>query len=155
MSALLFSELASDVIFSIFACCDISSVVSVGQTRRYLHAFALFDKSVWLGLLDNLQRRAILDRDFTPSLKTLSTDEMIGVNRLLTARAPDFDPDYDDSLCDPAICGNLASVNTVYNQHMIINLATQSYFIVDGPLGNAACIALIPQHITSTLRNRS
>ncbi|KAJ6449182.1 hypothetical protein C8R45DRAFT_1131177 [Mycena sanguinolenta] len=266
-TTVLFSELASNVIFSIFARCDISSVVS---TCRYLHALA-FDESVWLGLLHNLQRRAILDRDFTPSLETLSTDEMIGAvrrlhmgpqtwspenvdsdcaaevtktitlhpigngpgrsakllpsgryilfhnwgsalecwnvaedkmvwrytatieqakvskftaeereieltimiiirihsddrelnyveivsvdlqsgtqNRLLTARAPDFDPDYDDSLSDPAICGNLASVNTADNQHMIINLATQSYFIVDDHPGYPTCIALIPQHI--------
>ncbi|KAJ6472505.1 hypothetical protein C8R45DRAFT_1078011 [Mycena sanguinolenta] len=80
--ALLLPDLAPDVIFSIFACCDISSVVSIGQTCRSLHTLA-FDKSVWLGLLDNLRRKAILDR--TSNLETLSTDEMIEiVQRLIT-----------------------------------------------------------------------
>ncbi|KAJ6472398.1 hypothetical protein C8R45DRAFT_411106 [Mycena sanguinolenta] len=83
-AALVLSDLAPDVIFSILACCDIASVVSVGQTCRCLHTLA-FDKSVWLGLLHNLQRRAILDQNCTPSLETLSKDEMIGVvRRLLT-----------------------------------------------------------------------
>ncbi|KAJ6465020.1 hypothetical protein C8R45DRAFT_1174387 [Mycena sanguinolenta] len=77
-TALLLSDLAPDVIFSIFACCDISSVVSISQTCRYLHDLA-FDKSVWLGLLDNLRRKSILDR--CCSLETLSTDEMIGLVR--------------------------------------------------------------------------
>ncbi|KAF7353504.1 hypothetical protein MSAN_01540000 [Mycena sanguinolenta] len=79
MSAtMLLSDLAPELIFSIFACCDISSVVSVGQTCRYLHALA-FDKSVWLGLLNNLRRRLILDH-CTHNLEALSTDEMIGAN---------------------------------------------------------------------------
>ncbi|KAJ6449206.1 hypothetical protein C8R45DRAFT_147174 [Mycena sanguinolenta] len=98
MSAVLFlSDLAPEVIFAILARCDIASVVSVGQTCQYLHALA-FDKSVWKGLLDNLQRRAILDQNCTPRLETLSTDEMIGVVRRiltgpLTWSAQDIDSD--------------------------------------------------------------
>ncbi|KAF7353474.1 hypothetical protein MSAN_01536900 [Mycena sanguinolenta] len=80
--ALLLSNMAPDVIFSIFAFCDISSVISASETCRYLHNLA-FDKSVWLGLLDNLRRRSILDR--TVNLETLSVAEMIGiVRRLIT-----------------------------------------------------------------------
>ncbi|KAJ6472435.1 hypothetical protein C8R45DRAFT_411401 [Mycena sanguinolenta] len=80
--ALLLQNLAPDVIFSIFARCDIYSVVSASQTCRYLHDLA-FDKSVWLTLLDNLRRRSILDR--TSNLETLSVAEMIGiVRRLIT-----------------------------------------------------------------------
>ncbi|KAJ6472439.1 hypothetical protein C8R45DRAFT_1013041 [Mycena sanguinolenta] len=80
--ALLLSNLAPDVIFSIFAHCDISSVISASQTCRYLHDLA-FDKSVWLTLLDNLRRRSILDR--TSNLETLSVAELIGiVRRLIT-----------------------------------------------------------------------
>ncbi|KAJ6472449.1 hypothetical protein C8R45DRAFT_1013051, partial [Mycena sanguinolenta] len=79
---LLLSNLAPDVIFSIFAFCDISAVVSASQSCRYLHDLA-FDKSVWLSLLDNLRRRSILDR--TSDLETLSVAEMIGiVRRLIT-----------------------------------------------------------------------
>ncbi|KAJ6472465.1 hypothetical protein C8R45DRAFT_1217758 [Mycena sanguinolenta] len=81
---LFFSDLDPDTIFSIFACCDISRVVSTGQTCRYLHKLA-FDRSVWHGLLLDLQRRSILDQNCTPNLETLSTDEMIAaVRRLIT-----------------------------------------------------------------------
>ncbi|KAJ7864467.1 hypothetical protein B0H14DRAFT_3443520 [Mycena olivaceomarginata] len=72
---LLLSDLAPDVIFAIFVYCDIYSVVSTAQTCRYLHQLA-FDKSVWLVLLDNLRRRSILDRTRTPTIETLSVDEM-------------------------------------------------------------------------------
>ncbi|KAJ6464457.1 hypothetical protein C8R45DRAFT_1080069 [Mycena sanguinolenta] len=78
-----FSDLAPEVIFCIFACCDISSVVSAGQTCQYLHNLA-FDRSVWQNLLGDLQRRSILHRTGAP-LDTLSTDEMIElVRRLMT-----------------------------------------------------------------------
>ncbi|KAF7353447.1 hypothetical protein MSAN_01533900 [Mycena sanguinolenta] len=76
--AWLLSNMAPDVIFSIFAYCDISSVISASQTCRYLHNLA-FDKSVWLGLLDSLRHRSILDR--TINLETLSVVEMIGIAR--------------------------------------------------------------------------
>ncbi|KAJ6476857.1 hypothetical protein C8R45DRAFT_365885 [Mycena sanguinolenta] len=87
MSApLLLPDLPVDVIFSIFASCrcDIASVVSVGQTCRYLHELG-FEKSVWLVLLGHLRRRCILDRNCTPTLETLSTADIIEVvKRLLT-----------------------------------------------------------------------
>ncbi|KAF7353480.1 hypothetical protein MSAN_01537600 [Mycena sanguinolenta] len=78
--ALILSNLAPDVIFSIFAFCDIASVISASETCRYLHNLA-FDKSVWLDLLDNLRRRSILDR--TVNLEMLSVVEMIGIVRRL------------------------------------------------------------------------
>ncbi|KAJ7229530.1 hypothetical protein B0H12DRAFT_225125 [Mycena haematopus] len=74
-AALLLSDLAPDVIFSIFAYCDIASVVSAGQTCRYLHDLA-FDKSVWLGLFDSLRRsyrgRAAVNKKITlhPTIRT-------------------------------------------------------------------------------------
>ncbi|KAJ6498823.1 hypothetical protein C8R45DRAFT_95897 [Mycena sanguinolenta] len=47
---LLLSNLAADIIFSIFRYSDICSVVSTGQTCRYLYNLA-FCKTVWLDLL--------------------------------------------------------------------------------------------------------
>ncbi|KAJ6472402.1 hypothetical protein C8R45DRAFT_411181 [Mycena sanguinolenta] len=99
MSALLFSDLAPDVIFSIFACSDISSVVS---TCRYLHTLA-FEKIVWLGVLDNLRRRAILDQNCTPSLETLTTDEMIGAVRRLLTGPQTWSPQDPDSDSAPEV----------------------------------------------------
>ncbi|KAJ6449203.1 hypothetical protein C8R45DRAFT_1224489 [Mycena sanguinolenta] len=92
---LLLSNLAPDVIFSIFAHCDISSAISASQTCRYHHDLA-FDKSVWLALLDNLRRRSILDR--TSNLETLSVAEVIGIVRQLITGPQTWSPgilDYD------------------------------------------------------------
>ncbi|KAJ7869946.1 hypothetical protein B0H14DRAFT_3440423 [Mycena olivaceomarginata] len=80
---MLLSDLVPDIIFSIFKFCDVLTVVSTGQTCRYLHQLA-FDKSVWLNLMKNLQRRSILERTCT-NLESLSTADMIGLaQRLLS-----------------------------------------------------------------------
>ncbi|KAJ6472433.1 hypothetical protein C8R45DRAFT_1217741 [Mycena sanguinolenta] len=92
--ASLLSNLAPDVIFSIFAHCDISSVISASQTCRYFHDLA-FDKSVWLALLDNLRRKSILDR--TSNLETLSVAEMIGIVRRLITGPQTWSPGELDS----------------------------------------------------------
>ncbi|KAJ6476878.1 hypothetical protein C8R45DRAFT_366579 [Mycena sanguinolenta] len=98
-TASLMSDLAPDIIFSIFACCDIASVVSVGQTCRSLHALA-FEKSVWLVLLDDLRRRLIVDRNCTPNLETLSTAEIIGVVQRLTTGPQTWNPGQPDSVAE-------------------------------------------------------
>ncbi|KAJ6571165.1 hypothetical protein B0H19DRAFT_1255155 [Mycena capillaripes] len=80
-------DMAPEVLSSILACCDIASVVSAGQTCKYLHDIA-FHKSLWVVLLENLRRRSILDETSTPDLKELSTDELIQlVKRLLNGPA--------------------------------------------------------------------
>ncbi|KAF7349491.1 hypothetical protein MSAN_01739400 [Mycena sanguinolenta] len=100
MSApLLLSDLPTDIVFSIFACCDIASVVSVSQTCRCLHALA-FEKSVWLILLHDLRRRCILDRNCTPNLETLSTAEMIEIVRRLITGPQTWNPTEHDSVAE-------------------------------------------------------
>lgn len=97
----LLSDLVPELIFAIFSSCDISSVVATGQvdpyfpsclspkiicslqTCRYLHEVA-FDKSVWLDLLENLRRRSLLDRVFTPNLETLVMGEMLQLVKRMT-----------------------------------------------------------------------
>ncbi|KAJ6476853.1 hypothetical protein C8R45DRAFT_1216696 [Mycena sanguinolenta] len=90
-TALLLSDLPADIIFSIFARCDVASVVSVGQTCRCLHLLA-FEKSVWIVLLGDLRRRCILDRNCTPNLETLSTAEMIEVIKRLISGPQSWNP---------------------------------------------------------------
>ncbi|KAJ6553284.1 hypothetical protein B0H19DRAFT_1156092 [Mycena capillaripes] len=90
-SVLFLSELDADIIFSIFAFCDISSVVSTSQTCRYLHGLA-FHKSVWLQLLDNLRRKSILDRNCSPNIETLSTSELIKLVKRLTTGPATWNP---------------------------------------------------------------
>ncbi|KAJ6480024.1 hypothetical protein C8R47DRAFT_1218950 [Mycena vitilis] len=96
---LLFPDLPPDVIFSIFAHCDISTVVSAGQTCRYLHNLA-FDKSVWLALVDNLRRRSILDQNRTPSIKNLSTEQLIQVVKCTVAGPAAWSPFNSDSMAE-------------------------------------------------------
>ncbi|KAJ7452650.1 hypothetical protein FB451DRAFT_1282771 [Mycena latifolia] len=72
----LFSELAADILFAVFACCDISSVVGISQTCKYLHDLA-FHKSVWLLLVGDLKRRAMIDSSL--DLQALSTDELVNL----------------------------------------------------------------------------
>ncbi|KAJ7669824.1 hypothetical protein DFH06DRAFT_156997 [Mycena polygramma] len=95
----LFSDLPADVVFSIFARCDIYTVVSVGQTCQYLHGLA-FDKSVWLGLVDNLRRRSILDRHCTSSIESLSTDQLIQIVKRLVNGPETWSPQSSGSMAE-------------------------------------------------------
>ncbi|KAF7349492.1 hypothetical protein MSAN_01739500 [Mycena sanguinolenta] len=96
---LLLSDLPADIIFSVFACCDIASVVSVGQTCCALHTLAL-EKSVWLVLLDDLRRRCIFDRNCTPNLEMLSTAEMIEVVKRLLIEPQTWSPTEHNSVAE-------------------------------------------------------
>ncbi|KAJ7187641.1 hypothetical protein GGX14DRAFT_610611 [Mycena pura] len=75
-------NLAPEVILAVFAHCDVSSVVSAGQTCRWLNQLA-FDKCIWVALCRDLQRRAILDSVSTPELADLSTRELIALVKRL------------------------------------------------------------------------
>ncbi|KAJ7200157.1 hypothetical protein GGX14DRAFT_466923 [Mycena pura] len=74
------SNLAPEVVLAVLALrlCDVSSVVSAGQgnTCRWLNQLA-FDKSVWVALCRDLQRRAILDTPY------LSARELIALVKRL------------------------------------------------------------------------
>ncbi|KAJ6476848.1 hypothetical protein C8R45DRAFT_365785 [Mycena sanguinolenta] len=98
-TTLLLSDLPADIILSIFARCDIASVVSVAQTCRSVHALA-FEKSVWIVLLGDLRRRCILDRNCTPNLETLSTAEMIEVVKRLITGPQSWNPGELDSVAE-------------------------------------------------------
>ncbi|KAJ7728332.1 hypothetical protein B0H16DRAFT_1734704 [Mycena metata] len=77
------SEAPPDVVFSIFIYCDIASVVSVGQTCRYLHDLSLH-QSVWLALVKDLRQRFILP-PMIPDLEGARTMDLITlVKRTLT-----------------------------------------------------------------------
>ncbi|KAJ7732929.1 hypothetical protein DFH07DRAFT_846120 [Mycena maculata] len=68
-----FQGLPPDVIFSIFAFCDICAVISTAQTCKHLHTLA-FHRTVWFAFLDDLNRRHFLN---DPNLRDLSTDELL------------------------------------------------------------------------------
>ncbi|KAJ7122101.1 hypothetical protein C8R44DRAFT_876415 [Mycena epipterygia] len=114
MPASLFSKLAPDIIISIFAYCDISTVVSTGQTCRYLHGLA-FHKAFWRVLVKDLQRRGFLVVS-TLDLQGLSTDDLITlVKRPLTGpktrtpRDEDFVPEVSRKITvHPRIAVGLA-----------------------------------------------
>ncbi|KAJ7259989.1 hypothetical protein B0H12DRAFT_1231925 [Mycena haematopus] len=133
--ALLLSDLAPDVVFSIFACSDISSVVSAGQTCRYLHNLA-FDKSVWLGLFDRLRRRFLVDRNCTPDLESLSTDEIIEVVRRLITGPQTWSPRELD--CDP-----IAEVSTQITLHPTIRTAGATFSSITAVASNVGMLRTI------------
>ncbi|KAF7353521.1 hypothetical protein MSAN_01541800 [Mycena sanguinolenta] len=94
-TTLFLADLAPDIIFSVFALCDICSVVAAGQTCRSMHDLA-FDRSVWRNLLRNLQRRSILDCTLAVNLETLSTDQMIAIVRQLITGPQTWSPPEPD-----------------------------------------------------------
>ncbi|KAJ7455659.1 hypothetical protein B0H11DRAFT_2066925 [Mycena galericulata] len=75
-----FHDLALDVILSIFAHCDVATVVATGQTCHYMHDLA-FRKSVWLILVGDLRRRSILNATRSPNLQDLTTEELVKLVR--------------------------------------------------------------------------
>ncbi|KAJ7662535.1 hypothetical protein DFH06DRAFT_1396574 [Mycena polygramma] len=86
-----FPDLPPDAVFSIFAHCDISTVVSTSQTCRYLHDLA-FEKGVWLALVNNLRRRAMLDQNRTPTIENMSMEELIQVVKRIVAGPESWSP---------------------------------------------------------------
>ncbi|KAJ7938732.1 hypothetical protein B0H13DRAFT_1851317 [Mycena leptocephala] len=77
-----FSELHPDVIFLIFARCDIDTVISVSQTCKSLYELA-FTKTTWLALVVDLRRRLILGAACTPDLQDLTTEELLAIVKRL------------------------------------------------------------------------
>ncbi|KAJ7065626.1 hypothetical protein C8F01DRAFT_1366576 [Mycena amicta] len=77
-----FSDVPADILFAILAICDIASVLSIGQTCRYLHGLSL-EKSIWVSLCRDLQRRGILDSFRTPELTGLSTPDLLALVKRL------------------------------------------------------------------------
>ncbi|KAJ7621381.1 hypothetical protein FB45DRAFT_1093139 [Roridomyces roridus] len=76
-------DFPADIIFSVFAFCDISNVLSIAKTCKYLHGLG-FEKSVWMELLTDLKRRCFLDEVYTPVLHQLFTEELVNlVKRVL------------------------------------------------------------------------
>ncbi|KAF8169039.1 hypothetical protein K438DRAFT_1941453 [Mycena galopus ATCC 62051] len=96
------ADLPSDVIFSIFANCDISSIVSTAQTCKYLHALG-FDKSVWLALVSDLKRRSFLDEGSTPELSELSTEELIRLVKRILTGPESWSPSPSDGSFNPRL----------------------------------------------------
>ncbi|KAJ7223100.1 hypothetical protein GGX14DRAFT_426842 [Mycena pura] len=68
------SNLPPDIVFSVFAHCHVAAVVA--STCRYFHLLAL-EKSVWIRLVRDLQRRGILDTACCPDITALSVMQLI------------------------------------------------------------------------------
>nr|GAT45919.1 predicted protein [Mycena chlorophos] len=78
----MFGDVAVDIVVSVFAMCDIGSVLATSQTCKRLHSIA-FERSVWISLIQDLQSRQLMDLTQTPSLTTLRTSQLIGLVRRL------------------------------------------------------------------------
>ncbi|KAJ7462072.1 hypothetical protein FB451DRAFT_1267702 [Mycena latifolia] len=70
-------DLVQDVLFLIFANCDIGSIVAIGGTSKYFHQLA-FARNVWFPLVKNLVQRRFIDRGPDDGeLNDLSTKQLV------------------------------------------------------------------------------
>ncbi|KAJ7615445.1 hypothetical protein FB45DRAFT_935697 [Roridomyces roridus] len=74
-------QLPAEVLcFTLAEHCDVSTVVSAAQTCRALHVLA-FSKTVWLGLVEDLKQRFIVDTTqclpCSESFRELSVKDLI------------------------------------------------------------------------------
>ncbi|KAJ7133202.1 hypothetical protein C8R44DRAFT_870634 [Mycena epipterygia] len=77
-----FVDLPQDVIYSVLWMGDLSSVISIGQTNRYLHDLA-FTPTVWISLVEDLRNRGFVDRLSGADLQTMSTESLVAVVKRL------------------------------------------------------------------------
>ncbi|KAF7349496.1 hypothetical protein MSAN_01739900 [Mycena sanguinolenta] len=138
-TVLLLVDLAEDVIYSIFGCCDIASVLSVGQTCRHLHGLA-FNKSVWLVLLDDLRRRLILNHTFISNLEALSMAEMIRVIRRLITGPYTWSPKQYDSVVEISEQITLHPAITAGNKDQnVVKLLPSGRYVLFANAGRLEC----------------
>ncbi|KAJ7110517.1 hypothetical protein C8R44DRAFT_883653 [Mycena epipterygia] len=71
-----FLDLSEDVVCHTLCICDISSVISISQTNKYLHHLA-FARTVWMSLLEDLRNRGFVDRLSADDIQTLSTHDLV------------------------------------------------------------------------------
>ncbi|KAJ7080101.1 hypothetical protein C8R44DRAFT_862919 [Mycena epipterygia] len=75
-----FLDIPEDVVQDILVFCDISSVIYISQTNKYLHLLA-FTPTLWRALVEDLRHRGFFDRLSGSAIRTMSTQSLIAVVR--------------------------------------------------------------------------
>ncbi|KAJ7085537.1 hypothetical protein C8R44DRAFT_893826 [Mycena epipterygia] len=79
---MIFLDLSEDVINRTLCLCDISSVIRISQTNKYLNNLA-FAPSIWISLVQELRNRGFVDRLPAAEIQTMSTRSLVAVVRRL------------------------------------------------------------------------
>ncbi|KAF7326238.1 F-box domain-containing protein [Mycena kentingensis (nom. inval.)] len=84
-----FTDLHPDVLLSIFTCCSIRATLRLAQTCKLLRDLA-GEKTLWLSLLGDLERRAILPSGTLRNHNESSTEELKAIAKRFTRRLPSW-----------------------------------------------------------------
>nr|GAT60653.1 predicted protein [Mycena chlorophos] len=77
------SDLPPELVLRILRLCDVATILRVSETCRFLHN-VVFDKSCWIDVVRDLQRRGIIDD--SERVHELSAEDLV---QLLTVPVPD------------------------------------------------------------------
>ncbi|KAJ7110516.1 hypothetical protein C8R44DRAFT_883652 [Mycena epipterygia] len=76
-----FLDLPEDVILYTLCRCDVSSVLSISETNRYLHDLAFTATTIWMSLVEDLRHRGFVDRLSAADIRTMSTQSLVALVR--------------------------------------------------------------------------
>ncbi|KAJ7114475.1 hypothetical protein C8R44DRAFT_855693, partial [Mycena epipterygia] len=91
-----FLDLPEDVILDILAICEVSSVLSVSQTNKYLHLLA-FTPTLWMSLVEDLRHRGFFDRLSSTDVRSMSTRSLVALVRRLVVGPETWSPSRNQS----------------------------------------------------------
>ncbi|KAJ7461729.1 hypothetical protein B0H11DRAFT_2055758 [Mycena galericulata] len=75
-----FQDISEDILRLIFGFCNISTVLALYQTNKYLHRLSL-EKIVWVDLVDNLRCRGFVDQLSLSDIQSQSQEALVGLVR--------------------------------------------------------------------------
>ncbi|KAJ7106994.1 hypothetical protein C8R44DRAFT_885676 [Mycena epipterygia] len=86
-----FVDLPEDVVYHALSMCDVSSVISISQTSKYLHLLGL-TPTVWRSLVEDLRNRGFIDRLSAADIRAMSTETLIAVVKRLVVGPAAWSP---------------------------------------------------------------
>ncbi|KAF7323478.1 hypothetical protein HMN09_00128800 [Mycena chlorophos] len=75
-----FCDLPEDLLIGVAYCCDVASVLNLGQTCKHLYAISR-TKSVWISIINDLKVRGFVDERAAPDASNLPFEGLVEVIR--------------------------------------------------------------------------
>ncbi|KAJ7106989.1 hypothetical protein C8R44DRAFT_323296 [Mycena epipterygia] len=101
-----FLDLPEDVIYHALSMCDISSVICISQTSKYLHLLGLAP-TVWRSLVEDLRYRGFVDRLSIADIRAMSTETSMTVVKRVVAGPEAWSPPKIQSPPQPTFFSKL------------------------------------------------
>ncbi|KAJ7144510.1 hypothetical protein C8R44DRAFT_865421 [Mycena epipterygia] len=73
-----FIDLPEDVVLDVLGICEVSSVLSISQTSKYLHLL-VFTPTLWMSLVEDLRHRGFVDRLSSADIRSMSTQSLVAL----------------------------------------------------------------------------